>query len=88
MSEIQELKRKKRIRMETMEKLKFSKSLSKKDKSELKKMESSEKKEGDGDDEDGKEVDDPLKRTSVPFGGCINEIRLDYSYTSLGVNNK
>jgi len=60
--------------MEMMEKLKLSKSMSKKEKSELKKLESSEKKE-DGEGEDDKEVDDPLKRTNVPFGGCIKEIK-------------
>ena len=63
MSEIQELKRKKRIRMETMEKLKSLKSLGKKKESEMKKMieASSDKKEGDVGD--GKEEEDPLKRS-------------------------
>jgi hypothetical protein len=73
MSEIQELKRKKRIRMETMEKLKKGKISFKKKDSEAKKIEMSlsEKKDEGG---DGKEVEDPLKRTNVPFGGCIKEI--------------
>ena len=63
MSEIQELKRKKRIRMETMEKLKSLKSLGKKKEWEMKKMieASSDKKEGDVGD--GKEEEDPLKRS-------------------------
>ena len=76
MSEIQELKRKKRIRMETMEKLKSLKSMGKKKEAEVKKMvEISEKKEGeDGDQEE----EDPLRRTNVPFGGIIKEIKLRY----------
>ena len=80
MSEIQELKRKKRIRMETMEKLKSLKSMGKKKEAEVKKMvEISEKKDGDdaGGGKDGEE-EDPLRRTNVPFGGIIKEIKLRY----------
>ena len=77
MSEIQELKRKKRIRMETMEKLKKGKLSFKKKDSAAKKIEMAltEKKD---EEEGGKEEEDPLRRTNVPFGGCIKEICLRY----------
>jgi len=78
----QELKRKKRIRMETMEKLKSLKSMGKKKEVEMKKsVEASEKKDGDGDGDEkggGEEEEDPLKRTNVPFGGIIKEIKGRY----------
>ena len=78
MSEIQELKRKKRIRMETMEKLKRLKSIGKRKDAEVKKtVDVSEKKEGEDGDQDAEE-EDPLRRTNVPFGGIIKEIKLRY----------
>jgi len=78
MSEIQELKRKKRIRMETMEKLKKMGKMGKKKDSEIKKIVA--EKEGDGEKkkEGEEEEDDPLRRTNVPFGGCINELKLRF----------
>ena len=80
MSEIQELKRKKRIRMETMEKLKKMGKIGKKKDSEVKKMVEINEKKDDGDDEkkEGEEEDDPLRRTNVPFGGCIKELKLRF----------
>ena len=87
MSEIHELKRKKRLRLEAMERLKQEKAISKKmselemekkpsvaifsEKAELEKMD-----EEKGEDEKKpKKSKDPLVRTKTPFGGLINEVR-------------
>ena len=86
MSEIHELKNKKRLRLEAMEKLKQAKEISKKmsvvgftvetkpevtdEKAELEKAEKEEEEK-----KRPKRMDDPLVRTSVPFGGVINELK-------------
>ena len=86
MSEIHELKRKKRLRLAAMEKLKLEKAISKRiieeiepkmkpevisEKLELAKEMEKEEEEG----EKPKKIDDPTVRTNVPFGGVINEIK-------------
>ena len=82
MSEIHELKVKKRQRLAAMEKLKQEKEISKKmsevhldAKPEV--IMSSEKAdlEKEMNEKKPEKVDDPLVRTSVPFGGMINELK-------------
>ena len=91
MSEIHELKRKKRLRLEAMERLKQEKAISKKmselemekkpsvaifsEKAELEKMD-----EEKGEDEKKpKKSKDPLVRTKTPFGGLINEVTISHT---------
>jgi esterase/lipase len=90
MSEIHELKRKKRLRLAAMEKLKQEKAISKRiddleakkksvvisEKLELaKEMEKEEEEEEEEQEKKPKKMDDPLVRTNVPFGGVINELK-------------
>jgi hypothetical protein len=90
MSEIHELKRKKRLRLAAMEKLKQEKAISKRiDELEVKKksvliceklelakeMEKEEEEEEEQQEKKPKKMDDPLVRTNVPFGGVINELK-------------
>jgi esterase/lipase len=90
MSEIHELKRKKRLRLAAMEKLKQEKAISKRiDELEVKKksvviseklelakeMEKEEEEEEEEQEKKPKKMDDPLVRTNVPFGGVINELK-------------